>query len=76
MKSNDVGAGGIAGVLVEPVEGTRFGVSYNSPVELDFDEQPATLSGGGAVFKMRSTPRISPNAKDRPRSDRPAARSC
>ena len=57
VKSNDVGAGGIAGVLIEPVEGTRFGVSYNSPVKLDFDEHP-DLSGGGAVFNALD-PRIS-----------------
>ena len=60
LKSNDVGAGGIAGVLVEPMEGTRFGVSYNSPVKLDFKENP-DLSGGGAVFNALD-PRIS-NAK-------------
>ena len=57
IKSNDVGAGGIAGVLIEPMEGTRFGVTYNSPVDLDFDENP-DLSGGGAVFAALD-PRIS-----------------
>src|SRR5512144_1604281 len=60
LKSNDVGAGGIAGILIEPMEGTRFGVSYNSPVKLDFKENP-DLRGGGAVFNALD-PRIS-NAK-------------
>ena len=57
LKSDNVGAGGIAGVLIEPVEGTRFGVTYNSPVKLDFKQKP-DLSGGGAVFNALD-PRIS-----------------
>ena len=60
LKSNDVGAGGIAGILIEPVAGTRFGITYNSPVKLDFKQNP-DLSGGGPVFNALD-PRIS-NAK-------------
>ncbi len=56
LKSNDVGAGGVAGVLVEPVKGTRIGVTYTSQVDLDFDQRPE-LSGGGPVFNALD-PRI------------------
>ncbi|MFO1152711.1 MAG: outer membrane protein transport protein [Rhodospirillales bacterium] len=57
LESNDVGAGGIAGILIEPAAGTRFGVTYNSAVDLDFNQKP-DLSGGGAVFNALD-PRIS-----------------
>lgn len=57
LKSNDVGAGGFAGVLVEPVKGTRIGVTYNSQIEMDFNQKP-DLSGGGEVFNALD-PRIS-----------------
>jgi long-chain fatty acid transport protein len=46
LDSSDVGAGGIAGILVEPVEGTRFGVTYTSQVSLDFKEKPKTNNLG------------------------------
>ena len=57
LKSNDVGAGGLAGILVEPVKGTRIGVTYTSQVEMDFKQKP-DLSGGDAVFNALD-PRIS-----------------
>lgn len=44
--ADDVGYGGIAGILVEPVEGTRFGVTYTSQVKLDFKENPTTNNLG------------------------------
>ncbi|MFO1127112.1 MAG: outer membrane protein transport protein [Rhodospirillales bacterium] len=56
MKSNDVGAGGLAGILIEPVKGTRIGVTYTSQVEMDFKQRP-DLSGGGGVFNALN-PRI------------------
>ena len=46
VSSNDVGYGGIAGILIEPVEGTRFGVTYTSQVKLDFKEKPTTNNLG------------------------------
>ena len=46
VSSQDVGYGGIAGILVEPVEGTRFGVTYTSQVKLDFKEKPKTNNLG------------------------------
>lgn len=49
LKSSDVGAGGFAGILVEPVKGTRIGVTYTSQIEMDFKQKP-DLSGGGEVF--------------------------
>ncbi len=38
LESDDIGYGYNLGVLVEPVTGTRFGLSYRSEVELDFDD--------------------------------------
>lgn len=40
------GVGGMAGVMLEPIEGTRFGVTYTSPVELDFKDRPTTKNLG------------------------------
>jgi long-chain fatty acid transport protein len=57
LDSDDVGFGGIAGVLVEPWAGTRFGVTYTSPIELDFKQRP-DLTGGGPLFGALN-PRIS-----------------
>jgi long-chain fatty acid transport protein len=45
-----VGFGGMAGVMVEPWRGTRFGVSYISPVKLDFEDVLSTSNlGPGAA---------------------------
>lgn len=57
LESSDVGFGGTAGVLIEPVAGTRFGVTYTSLVDLDFEQRP-DLTGGGPVFDALD-PRIS-----------------
>jgi long-chain fatty acid transport protein len=46
VAGTDVGYGGIAGILVEPLEGTRFGVTYTSQVKLDFKEKPKTNNLG------------------------------
>lgn len=35
------GVGGIFGVMIEPMKGTRFGVTYYSPVKLDFGSTPS-----------------------------------
>jgi len=42
ISDDDVGYGGMAGVLIEPIEGTRFGVTYTSQVKLDFKDKPKT----------------------------------
>lgn len=44
--ADDVGFGGMAGVLIEPVEGTRFGVTYTSQVKLDLKDKPKTNNLG------------------------------
>ena len=59
ISANDFGYGGMAGVLIEPVEGTRFGVTYTSQIKLNFKDRPktnnlgpvleATLNGGAKV---------------------------
>ena len=38
------GVGGIGGILIQPREGTRFGATYVSPVNLDFSPTP-TIGG-------------------------------
>jgi long-chain fatty acid transport protein len=46
ISADDLGYGGMAGILVEPVEGTRFGVTYTSQVKLDFKDRPKTNNLG------------------------------
>ncbi len=46
VSDSDVGYGGIAGILVEPAEGTRFGVTYTSQLKLDFKDKPTTNNLG------------------------------
>lgn len=43
---DELGVGGMAGLMLEPIEGTRFGVTYMSPVELDFKHRPSTRNLG------------------------------
>ncbi len=55
IKDNAWGFGANAGILIEPVKGTRFGVTYLSPVDLDFADRPSFNNlgplGGLAVFQ-------------------------
>jgi long-chain fatty acid transport protein len=44
--ADDVGYGGMAGILIEPDAGTRFGVTYTSQVKLDFKDRPKTNNLG------------------------------
>jgi long-chain fatty acid transport protein len=47
------GFGANAGILIEPIKGTRFGVTYLSPVKLDFKDTPSFSNLGplgGAIF--------------------------
>jgi long-chain fatty acid transport protein len=44
LKDQEWGFGGVAGVIVTPREGTRLGVTYVSPVDLNFSDKPE-LSG-------------------------------
>jgi long-chain fatty acid transport protein len=41
FEDDEFGVGGMAGLMLEPVEGTRLGVTYISPVDLDFEDRPA-----------------------------------
>lgn len=49
ISDDNVGYGGMAGVLIEPVEGTRFGVTYTSQVKLDFQDKPKTNNVGPSL---------------------------
>jgi long-chain fatty acid transport protein len=46
------GVGGMAGVLLEPRQGTRFGVTYNSPLDLKFDDMVSTDGLGPVLSAM------------------------
>jgi long-chain fatty acid transport protein len=48
VKDTTAGVGGQFGVLVEPKKGTRIGVTYYSPIKLDFSDNP-TFSNTGAL---------------------------
>jgi long-chain fatty acid transport protein len=53
VKDETWGFGANAGVLIEPRKGTRFGVTYLSPVDLDFEDRPSFSNLGrlgGAIF--------------------------
>ena len=47
-----VGFGGMAGVMVEPRPGTRFGLSWISPVKLDFQDVLSTSNLGPGVSAL------------------------
>ncbi len=49
VEDNDVGYGGNLGILVEPRESTRFGLTYRSEVKLDFKDA-ASLRGAGPLI--------------------------
>lgn len=58
VKDQTWGFGANAGILVEPAEGTRIGLTYLSPVELDFADTPETSNLGPlAGLPIFSTPR-------------------
>ena len=48
IKDTTAGVGGQFGVLVEPKKGTRVGVTYYSPIKLNFSDRP-TFSNTGAL---------------------------
>jgi long-chain fatty acid transport protein len=51
LDDNTFGFGAIAGVMIEPRKGTRFGVSYLSPVQLNFSDV-ARASGLGPILSF------------------------
>ena len=46
FEDDEFGFGGMAGVMLEPIQGTRVGVTYISPVKLDFEDRPSTKNLG------------------------------
>lgn len=51
LKDGDIGIGANVGILYELSKGTRFGVTYSSPVKLDFSDTPE-FSGTGPVLSQ------------------------
>jgi long-chain fatty acid transport protein len=49
-EDDDFGFGGGFGLLIEPRKGTRFGVTYYSPVDVSFNDVPE-LNGMGPVLR-------------------------
>ena len=41
VKDLTIGIGANVGILYEPYKGSRFGVTYNSPIRLDFSDTPS-----------------------------------
>lgn len=54
LKDEVWGFGGVAGIILTPCEGTRIGVTYVSPVKLDFSDKPEYINSpvlsGNPVF--------------------------
>ena len=46
FSDEEAGVGGMAGLMLEPVHGTRVGVTYTSPVKLNFKNRPSTRNLG------------------------------
>ena len=51
LDDNTFGFGGIAGIMIEPRKGTRFGVQYLSPVQMNFSDV-ASASGLGPILSL------------------------
>jgi long-chain fatty acid transport protein len=51
LDDNTFGFGAIAGIMIEPQKGTRFGVSYLSPVQMNFSDV-AKASGLGPILSF------------------------
>ena len=50
---DELGFGGMAGILLEPRAGTRIGVTYISPVELDFKDRLSTNNLGPVLQGLK-----------------------
>ena len=50
FEDSDIGYGGNAGLMIEPKEGTRFGITYRSKVDLEFEDRP-DLDGVGPLLQ-------------------------
>ncbi len=49
LNDEEWGFGADVGILIEPIKGTRVGVTYLSPVDLDFEDKPS-FKGLGATI--------------------------
>jgi long-chain fatty acid transport protein len=58
MKLNDTtfGFGANAGVLFEPKKGTRIGLTYQSPIKLDFEDRPSYSNLGPGFGALLANP--------------------
>ena len=54
FEDDEFGFGGMAGVMLEPIQGTRFGVTYISPVKLDFKDRPSTKNLGPVFQSLQN----------------------
>lgn len=61
VSDTDVGFGGMAGVMLEPWRGTRIGLSYISPVKLDFKDVLSTSNLGPGIADTVARLRLSEN---------------
>jgi long-chain fatty acid transport protein len=52
---DELGPGGMAGLMLEPIKGTRLGVTYTSPVKLDFKDRPSTKNLGPVFQFLQDT---------------------
>jgi long-chain fatty acid transport protein len=56
LKDHTWGFGANAGVLIEPAEGLRFGVTYLSPVSLSFKDTPSFSNLGPTLAPVLANP--------------------
>ncbi len=64
VSDSEVGFGGMAGVMVEPMAGTRLGLSYISPVKLDFKDVMSTSNLGPGLNAVAERLRASEGQLD------------
>jgi long-chain fatty acid transport protein len=59
IKNQVWGFGGNGGILIQPVEGTRIGVDYNSQVDLNFSDKPSFSGlGPGLGILLKNPPTL------------------
>jgi long-chain fatty acid transport protein len=63
LRDETWGFGGNAGILIEPREGTRIGVTYLSQVSLDFKDRPEISVFGGNLGTLFTTPELNLGVK-------------
>ena len=72
FEDDEFGFGGMAGLMLEPIQGTRFGVTYISPVKLDFKDTPVDQESRSGVSVAEGQSGAL-HAQDRPRAHGAAA---